>query len=262
MICTVILNGKKYYLDGTEEHIALNDYAQRIQGKQVLIEDGKNYMIEKIPYFPAERNKEVKQTKMTIAEDKMTGTTTIEYNGESKIMVQSIFSSIRNDNKNEALSGYIKNGDNNVEVSNIVNSDFLDRQKPLKLSFDFKTSNQVTKAGNELYVVMDWDKDFSSLEMPADRKNDYEFNQKYYFTTVTELAIPAGYKVDYLPTAFKKSTADYSFEGSYASNGKSIIYKKTIIINKPILKKSEFSQWNSFIAEISKFYNDQVVLTK
>jgi hypothetical protein len=32
---------------GTEEHIALNDYAQRIQGKQVLIEDGKNYMVEK-----------------------------------------------------------------------------------------------------------------------------------------------------------------------------------------------------------------------
>ena len=41
MICTVILNGKKYFLDGMEEYIALSDYAQRIQGKQVLIEDTK-----------------------------------------------------------------------------------------------------------------------------------------------------------------------------------------------------------------------------
>src|SRR5688572_9774478 len=40
MICTVIIAGKRYFLDGTEEYIALNDYAQRIQGKQVLIEDG------------------------------------------------------------------------------------------------------------------------------------------------------------------------------------------------------------------------------
>ena len=262
MICTLILNGKKYFLDGTEEHIALNDYAQRIQGKQVLIEDGKSFIIEKIPQFPAERNKESRITKMTIAEDKLTGTATIEYNGESKIIVQSIFSSIRKDNKDDALSGYIKNGDENVEVSNIKNSDFADRQKPLQLSFDFKASNQVTKTGNELYVVMDWDKDFSASEMPAERKNDYEFNQKYYYTVQTEMAIPAGYKVDYLPAAFKKTSADYSFEGSYLSNGKSIIYKKTIIISKPILKKSEFALWNSFIADINKFYNDQVVLKK
>jgi Transglutaminase-like superfamily/Domain of Unknown Function with PDB structure (DUF3857) len=262
MICTVILNGKKYFLDGTEEHIALNDYAQRIQGKQVLIEDGANFILEKIPEFPAQRNKETKTTKMIVQEDKLTGTSTIEYNGESKILVQSIFSSIRKDNKNDALVNWIKNGDGNVEVSNIKNSDFNDRQKPLQLTFDFKASNQITKAGNELYVVMDWEKDFGSYEMPADRKNDYEFDQKYYYTVQTELTIPTGYKVDYLPSAFKKTTPDYSFEGSYTNNGKTVIYKKTIVISKPILKKSEFAVWNSFIADINKFYNDQVVLTK
>jgi hypothetical protein len=262
MICTVILNGKKYFLDGTEEHIALNDYAQRIQGKQVLIDDGKNFILEKIPEFPAQRNKESKTTKMSIAEDKLTGTSTIEYNGESKIMVQSIFSSIRKDNKNDALTSWIKGGDANVEVSNIKSPDFTDRQKPLQLAFDFKTSSQVTKAGGELYVTMDWDKDFANYEMPADRKNDYEFDQKYYYTVQTELAIPAGYKVDYLPSAFKKATPDYSFEGSYTNNGKAIIYKKTIVISKPILKRSEFTAWNRFIADINKFYNDQVVLTK
>jgi hypothetical protein len=109
---------------------------------------------------------------------------------------------------------------------------------------------------------MDWDKEFGSYEMPADRKNDFEFDQKYFYTVQTELAIPAGYKVDYLPTAFKKSNPDYSFEGSYTNTGVSIVYKKTIAINKPILKKSEFTAWNAFIADINKFYNDQVVLTK
>jgi len=262
MICTVILNGKKYFLDGTEEHIALNDYAQRIQGKQVLIEDGKNFILEKVPEYPAQRNKESKSTKMAITENKLTGTSTIEYNGESKILVQSIFSSIRKDNKKDALTSWIKNGDENIDVSNIKNPEFSDRQKPLQLSFDFKANNQVTKSGNELYVIMDWDKDFGRYEMPADRKNDYEFDQKYFYTVQSELAIPAGYKVDYLPTAFKKATPDYSFEASYISNGKTIIYKKTITINKPILKRSEFASWNNFIADINKFYNDQVVLTK
>jgi len=262
MICTLNLNGKRYFLDGTEDYIALNDYAQRIQGKQVLIEDGKNYILDKIPQFPAERNKEKREIKVSIEGDQLVGSSIIEYNGESKINVQRVFSSLRSDTKSESLVRFVKRGDDNVQVSNVKNSDFSDRQKPLQLNFDFKAANQVTKTGNELYVVMDWSKEFASLEMPGDRKNDYEFNQKYYFTTQTELTLPAGYKVDYLPAAFKKSAPDYSFEGAYINKGKSIVYTKTIVINKPILRKTDFAQWNAFIADINKFYNDQVVLTK
>ena len=262
MICTLILNGKHYFLDGTEEYIALNDYAQRIQGKQVLIEDGKNHILDRIPEFPAERNKKSVITKMNVTDNGITGNVVAEYNGESKISVQSAFASIRNDKKSESLSSFVRNSNDNIEVSNITNSDFNDRQKPLQLTYNFKANNQVTKTGNELYVVMDWDKDFGSLEMPEDRKNDYEFNQKYYLTTQSELSIPAGYKVDYIPAAFKKVSPSWSFEGAYVTKGNSIVYTKTIVISKPILKKADFTGWNAFITDINKFYNDQVVLSK
>ena len=262
MICTVILNGKKYFLDGTEEYIALNDYAQRIQGKQVLIEDGKNHIIDKIPEFTAERNRVNVTNKVSVAGNQLTGNSITEYNGESKISVQSAFAEIKNDKKAESLADFARSNNSNVEVSDIINSDFNHRQKPLQLKYNFKANNQVTKTGNELYVVMDWEKDFSSMEMKPDRKNDYEFNQKYYLTTQTELTVPDGYKVDYLPASFKKNTPNWSFEGTYVIKGKTIVYNRNIIINKPILKKADFAGWNSFIADINKFYNDQVVLTK
>lgn len=262
MICTVILDGKRYFLDGTEEYIALNDYAQRIQGKQVLIEDGKNHILDKVPEFPAERNKRNITRKLAIADNLITGNAVAEFNGESKISVQSAYASIKNDKKSESLSSFVRNDNSNIEVTNITNSDFNDRQKPLQLKYDFKANNQVTRTGNELYVVMDWDKEFSSMEMPQDRKNDYEFSQKYYLASQTELTIPEGYKVDYIPSAFKKTTPSWSFEGAYVNKGKTIIYTKTIVINKPILKKADFAGWNTFIADINKFYNDQVVLTK
>jgi transglutaminase-like putative cysteine protease len=262
MICTVILNGKKYFLDGTEEYIALNDYAQRLQGKQVLIEDGKNYILDRIPVFPAERNKTKQVIKMSIDGDVIKGNNSVEYNGEAKIFTQMAYASTRNENKTDALSSFLRNNDGNIVVSNIKAPDFSDRQKPLQINYDFKASNQVTRAGNEVYVVMDWNKEFSGLEFESDRKNDYEFNHKYFITTQTELAIPDGYKVDYVPSSFKKVSTDYSFEGSYLNKGKSIVYSKTIVINKPIIHKSEFSDWNNFISDINKFYNDQVVLKK
>ena len=262
MICTVILNGKRYFLDGTEEYIALNDYAQRLQGKQVLIEDGKNYILDRIPVFSAERNTEKKNISMSIDGTILKGHGSTEYNGEAKIMAQSIYASVRNENKSDAFSSFLKNGDNNVIVSNIKYPDFSDRQKPIIVNYDFSSDHQITKAGNELYVVMDWDKDFSAWEFDDDRKNDYELNYKYCFVIQTELTIPDGYKVDYLPASFKKTSGDYSFEGSYTNKGKTIVYNKMITINKPILRKSDFPEWNAFVKDINKFYNDQVVLTK
>ena len=262
MICTLVLGGKKYFLDGTEDYIALNDYAQRIQGKQVLIEDGKNFLLEKIPVFPAERNKRVFTTKLTVADDNLVGTATAEYNGESKIMVQRVYASVRSDNKTDVLTSFLKAGNDNVIVADLKTPDFSDRQKPLQIGYGITTHHQVTKAGKELYVSLDWNKDFGDLEMPEDRKNDFEFSQKHYLTTQTELAIPTGYKVTYLPATFKKATPDYSFEGSYVNAGKAVVYKKTIVVNKAILRKTEFAQWNAFIADINKFYNDQVVMAQ
>jgi len=262
MICTVILNGKKYFLDGTEEYIALNDYAQRLQGKQVLIEDGKNYVLDRIPVFPAERNKTTQLTKMSIDGDAIKGNAKVEYNGEAKINTQMAFASTRSEDKAEALSTFLRKDNGNIELSNLKMPDFADRQKPLQISYDFKANNEVTKTGNEMYVVMDWDKDFSSLEFDKERKNDYEFDHKYYITEQTELTVPDGYMVESVPSSFKKVSADYSFEGSYVNKGKTVLYTKTIVINKPIIRKSEFADWNNFVRDINKFYDDQVVLSR
>jgi hypothetical protein len=59
------------------------------------------------------------------------------------------------------LSNFLKSGNDNVLISDIVTPDFKDRQKPLQVSFGIKTHHQVTKAGNEMYVALDWNKEFS-----------------------------------------------------------------------------------------------------
>ncbi|HEX7847504.1 MAG TPA: transglutaminase domain-containing protein, partial [Chitinophagaceae bacterium] len=255
MICSVVLNGKRYFLDGTEDYIAINDYAQRIQGKQVLIEDGPNHILDKVPVFPSERNKVKRTSKLNIEGTVLNGSAINEYNGEAKISVQRAYASIRSENKKEALSSFLRRGDDNIIVSNIKHPDFGDRQKPLEVGYDLKANNQVTSAGKELYVVMDWDKELSGYEMEADRMNDFEFDHKLHYVVQTELNIPEGYKVDYLPESFKRTTTDYTFEGSYVNKGKTVVYSKTIIVNKSILKKKEFEEWNSFIKSINKFYN-------
>ncbi|HYE53490.1 MAG TPA: transglutaminase domain-containing protein [Chitinophagaceae bacterium] len=262
MICTVILDGKRYFLDGTEEHIALNDYAHRIQGKQVLIEDGNNYIIDKIPEFPAERNKVQTTAKLRLENDNLVGTVNTTYNGEAKINVAGVYNSISSDSKKDALEQFLKGGDANVVINKVTEPDWKDRQKPLNVQYEMTAKNQVTKAGSELYVIMDRDKELSTLEFDSSRRNDYELRHKYYFVSQTELALPEGYKVDYVPDALTQKTNDYSFEGSYTVKGNTLVYTKKLIVNKTYIRRSEFSEWNSFIRSVNKFYNDQVVLVK
>ncbi|HEX4375000.1 MAG TPA: transglutaminase-like domain-containing protein [Puia sp.] len=262
MISTLVLNGKHYFLDGTEEDIAFNDYASRIQGKQVLIEDGDNYMLDRIPEFPADKNKIESNLKLKISDGALTGTCNSIYNGEAKISIVGAFNAIRSDTKKDELESFLKSDNSNVVISNIHEPVWGDRQKPLQISYDIKVNNQVTKAANELYINPDWKKELASFDFDSTRKNDYEFDHKICINTQIEIAVPDGYKIDYLPENVSKKMPDYSFEGSYTNKGNSILYSKKIIINKTIIRKQEFDKWNDFAAAITKFYNDQVVLAK
>src|SRR5204863_1728200 len=54
MICALFFQGKKYFLDATETNIGFDEYAERIQGRQVLIENGDSYILERVPFVTPE----------------------------------------------------------------------------------------------------------------------------------------------------------------------------------------------------------------
>jgi len=262
MICTLILDGKKYYLDGTEENMAFNDYAHRIQGKQVLIQDGDNFILDRVPEFNAEHNKVETTMKLKVEGNDLKGNVVSTYNGEARNNLVGVYRSLRSENKQNALENFLRSGDANIVVSNIQNPDWDNRQKPAKVTYDLVAKNQMTKAGNELYVILDWEKELSGLEFDTTRKTDYELDHKYYVVAKTEFAIPDGYKIDYTPDPISRKTDQYSFEGSYAVQGNTLTYTKRLVINNVIIRKNDFPKWNEFIKGVNKFYNDQVVLVK
>ncbi len=262
MICTVILNGQHYYLDGTEEYIAINDYAYRIQGRPVLIEDGENYLLDKVPSFGKERNLVTEKISLTLNQDVMKGRYTSAYNGEYKTELQRFYASTRTERREETIRRFLSYNDRNLFVSNIRTSDFADRKAPLKMGFDFDLRNQVTQTGKEVYVNIDMQRRYAASIIDEERVNDYEFRSKLLFETVTDFELPSGYSLDYLPDAYRYESPEFSFDLSYTHEGNKIIYRSVIAIDEPILRKQDFPRWNECIKKLNKFYNDQIVLVK
>ena len=261
MICTLFKDGKKYFLDGTEKYNSFGEYAERIQGKQVMIEDGDKFIIDKVPVTTASANKEIFNCNFKIENEELTGTVANTYVGESRASFLYSYNTIKNDRKENALQSYLSKGNKNFVVTDIKTSDLSNRDKMLTLEYKTRVKNKVSSFDNEMYVDLDYFEEFSNLEF-KERKSAYEFNHKTDYESTVTLEVPAGYSVTKLPAPLAVTTDGYSINVSYEQKGNNILYKKHFIIKDGSVKASDLTAWNESIKNLKKIYNEQITLTK
>jgi len=94
MICALKFQGEMYFLDATENYLGFDEYAERIQGRQVLIEDGDNYILANIPSTTYQQNLDEEKRILKIDGTDLKGTATHVWKGEEKEYVLSELNSI------------------------------------------------------------------------------------------------------------------------------------------------------------------------
>lgn len=261
MICTLLYKGKKYFLDGTEKYGAFGVNAERIQGKEVLIEDGDKFIIDKIPATGIESNKETFALRLAIADAMLKGSCSKTFLGESCAEFLYGYNRFRLERKQDVLQGYLAQNDKNILVSNVVTTDLLNREQQLKIDYEVAVNNKVSSFDNEIYVDLDFVKEFGSFDF-KDRKTDYEFDYKTDYQSSVALEIPAGYKVSKLPENLTVSAKDYSVAVTFTQTPKEIICKKSFIFRNGVIKTAEFPAWNDFVKNLNSIYNQQIVFSK
>jgi len=214
-ICTAILDGKYYFLDGTEKYIAMEDYAERIQGRQVLIEDGEKYQIKKVPSFDFKRNLEATTLRISIDDLKLKGNIELTYNGESKIRLLNLYNSLFNEHKELAKQYLIIGDDNNIHVKNVKSSDLTKRRGEKKISAEVTIENKAFKFGEEIFVDFDLYKEFMDYDLDSNRSLAYWFTRKIYKTNETYIATPVGYKIKTTPPNISEVNEDFSIIVTY-----------------------------------------------
>ncbi len=261
MICTVFIDGKKVYLDGTEKYNSYGEYAERIQGKQVLIENGDTFLLENIPVADAIKNKETYIFNAQIMDDALVGDVDKTFDGESRSYFLSYLNLLNNDNKDEVIKSYLDNDNKNLQVKDIVTSNLENRDGTLSISCHLTQKNMVSSFDEEIYIDLDTKKDFEKFIF-KDRQTDYLFSFKKYLTSIINLEIPTGYKIQNIPESILIDTEYFKIDVSFSQTGNTLTYSKTFIIKKAILKKENFIEWNETIKKLKSIYNQQLILTK
>ena len=261
MICAVKLNGKTYFLDATETYIGFDEYAERIQGRQVLIENGNSFLLERVPMKDHEQNIMKETAIVEIDGNSLKGKNNIIWKGESK---SSLLSFMHNAPKNEqesALLTYLSENKKGYGISDLIKPELNDWSGDLSAKYDFEWKDFASSFDKEIYFEPDFRREFENAIIDTtDRNAAYEFSYKYCIDQQTTFKLPAGYVPKSLPAPLSIERDAYVIRINTIRKNSNLIYEKKIWFTKPRIASGEIAQWNKDVTSLKNQYNEQIVL--
>ncbi len=262
MICAWMKNGKPVFLDATEKYIGYGEIAERIQGRQTLIENGKNYLLERVPTATSQQNTATESRKFVLDGNVLKGHVIQVWKGENKEWLLTQLNEIKQDKQENALKEFLAAGKTDFEISNLKIGNINDYNADLKVEYDVVWKNALTEFGKASYLDIDNRRYYQDLTIDTEkRKLSFWFQFKNHLIFETELNIPEGKAVTTLPESLSVDQPAYSFKASYQKENGRVIYKNEITVAKAELQPESFNQWNEDIKKLSNFYNQQIEFT-
>lgn len=263
MICTVVKkDGSKLFLDPTEDYVSLDYNAYRIQGQQVMIENGDSFLLEVIPEMEAEENRVTIRKQVSLKGSTLSGSESRTYIGESKKNILIGYSMLRNQHKSDALKRYLSGNNGNLALSKVKTGDLESREGLLEMSFDFELSNNLIDLGGRKLVQLDWDQELYFMNLDKSRVAPYALRQKLCRSTEVRFLVPAGYQVAEMPEALLVEKEGYTFKINYRQEGNAVVMQKELLISDTMIEPKQFKEWNEDIAQLRAAYDRYLVIEK
>ncbi len=263
MICAWMNKGKPVFLDATEKYIGFGEIAERIQGRQTLIENGNQYLLDRVPVATYIQNTSTESRKFSVDGNSLKGHVTQVWKGENKVWLLSGLFGVKQDKQENALKQFLAEGKQNFEISNLKINNISNYNADLKVEYDVFWKDVLTVFDKETYLDADNRRSFDNFKIDIEkRKQPYWFQFKNNLVFETEISLPAGKTASTLPEKLTISQPGYSFIASYNTVPGKIIYKNEIILKQVALQPENFLQWNKDIEQLTNFYNQQIVITQ
>lgn len=260
-ICVLYFKGNTYFLDGTEKYAAFGKNAYRIQGKNVMVEDGDKYKVELVPAAKMEENQIATKAALKLDGEKIDGHVSISFDGEAKNFFHNIYNAIPANKRKEFVNTLLKLNNENSEVSNVKNSDFSNRDIPITLEGDIEINNHVTLVDNLCYTSIDFfPGSIISFIPEEDRQTPIDLDNVFVANDEVTLSLPANAKVQAMPQPFKADFNSDNIEASYTASGDKVVLKKKLQFSSPVIYTTEFTNWKNFINKIKEFNRNNITV--
>ena len=263
MICTILLNGKYIFLDGTDPTCIFGFPSYAIQDKEAMIAINENeYKILIVPVVDKSENRIVDSAWLELTDTRIKGRIRKTLTGyySMKLHAKLLYlnkSDLRNEIKEELGRGTNKFQLDTFSISNSSDPDLL------VIDAIFDLPDYAKKLGSEWYVNLNLFKfyDDEEIDIP-NRRMPIEYNFKSERKYITLLKIPSGYKVEYLPKSDSYHNEVWGFDITYKQNNEWIVLGQHFENDHLFIYPDQFVLWNKVLEKLFPLYKESLVISK
>lgn len=263
MICALKQGEEFVYLDATEKFMNVGEYAERIQGQNVLIEDGDSFILAHIPSKDFSQNLKKIDLNLTLNDQsELVGTTQIKTTGEARTYLMYYLKNTPGKKQEELHQAILKGGESMSTVSDIAIAGNKSGDKELTIKGEISMPNKISSFDDEYYLYLNPYQYYANYDFEKDRKFDYWFDYKENNEINIEFEVPTGFKIESIPEPFNATDEEYSFAIKYEQKDAKIIYQLRIEIPKAMISQQNITGWNQVIKKLNDYYGQPIILKK
>lgn len=263
MICTIRLNDKYIFLDGTDPNCIFGMPTEGIQDKQAMLAiDDSNYKIITVPIPGKETNLLTDSTVLNLQGNELKGTASIDFYGYYSNILRDMLAYSSQKDAEDALRSRFKRGSDKFRLDSYDIGDQHDRAHS-RLTGTFTLQDYAKHLGVEWFINMNLFKlyeheeiDYPKRKMPIEM---HFLNRRRY---VVVLNIPDGYDVSYMPTGKTYQNAVWGFKMNYEKKGKQLIFTQEFDNDHLMLQPDQFADWNKVLENLFPLYRETISLQK
>ena len=263
MICTINLDGKYIFLDGTDPTCVFGRPSAGTQDKQAMIAiNDKEYKILRVPTVEKNSNVLVDTTLLELTPNGLQGKVVRNYKGYFATTMHAKLMYWEKKDFNEYMRAEFARGSNKLHLDSfkIGNQSNPDE---VKVSATFSLPDYGKKIGNEFYLNLNLLKEFQNDDFDyPNRKVPVAYEYKSVRKFVTLFKIPEGYKLTYLPEGKTYQDAHSGFTVKYEQKNGWVSLTQEFDNDRLVLNSNEFESWHKLLSNLFPLYKESLSIAK
>ncbi|HVW96008.1 MAG TPA: DUF3857 domain-containing protein [Mucilaginibacter sp.] len=263
MICTVNIDGKYIFLDGTDPTCVFGTPSSGIQDKEAMIGiSNTEYKILKVPAVNKRDNVLVDSTWLQLTPEGIKGKVKQQLSGYFATDIYGKLMYWKKTDMHEYMENEFERGSNKFRLDSF----YLDKKKTndtIVLAADFSLPDYAKKIGADYYLNLNLfqlfkDEHINDPERKVPVQHDFNFVKKY----VTMLQVPEGFKVSYLPKGKTYHNKVWGFDLKYEQKDGYVVLTQEFDNDSLIMTSNDFALWNQALDNLFPLYKETLSLSK
>jgi hypothetical protein len=263
MICTILLNGKYIFLDGTDPTCPFGFPPYEIQDKEAMIAiNQKEYKILKVPVMDMSFSKLIDSTWLEIADKGINGKIKRSLTGYFAMYLRGRLMYTKQAEMQDGMRGIFSRGSNKFQLDSF-SIEKGEAPDTLEITGKFRLPDYAKKIGDDWYLNLNLFKFYVDEEIDyPKRKMPIEYSFKTTRVFVTLLRLPKGWKVSDLPGNKSFHNSVWGFDLKYELKNDYVVLMQEFDNDYLMINNDQFEQHNKVLENLYPQYKLILSLTK